>query len=114
MSIQPLSSAGCVWLKIQGSVGFLGYVLGSHRRPRSRMSTRMPFSARRRAVIAPPKPLPITMASKDVGMAALDRRASAADAFLAHADVGGRIVPVVAPARVVELNHVVAVVRADR
>ena len=28
----------------------------------------MPFSASRRAVIAPPKPLPITMTSKGVGM----------------------------------------------
>src|SRR5258705_5262016 len=44
----------------------------------------------------------------------LDRRALAAHAFLAHADVGGRIVTVVAPARVVERNAVAAVVRADR
>src|ERR1051325_5300563 len=43
-----------------------------------------------------------------------DRRVSAPHAFLAHADVGGRIVAVVAPARVVELDDVVAVVRADR
>src|SRR5258705_10019422 len=75
----------------------------------------MPFSARRRAMIAPPKPLPITMTSKDVGIAgALDRRASAADALFPHPDVCGRIGAVVAPARVVELNDVVTAVPADR
>src|SRR5688572_27730282 len=73
----------------------------------------MPRSASRRAMMAPPKPLPITMTSKEVGMPALDRGGSATDAFLVDADGGGRIVAVVAPPRVMELDDVVAVVRAD-
>ncbi len=88
----------------------------SHRRPRSSTSTRMPFSASRRAVIAPPKPLPITMTSKGVGMPAarIDRPSSATHALFVDANVGGRIVAVVAPAGVVELDDVVGVVGGNR
>src|ERR1041384_8319499 len=74
----------------------------------------MPSSARRRAMIAPPKPLPITIASKEVDMVGGRSSRSAADALFAHADVGLRVVAGVAPFRVMELNDVVAVVRADR
>src|SRR5688572_9155802 len=45
---------------------------------------------------------------------ALGRRDSAAHAFSADANIGGPVVAVVAPARVVELDDVIAVVRADR
>src|ERR1043166_6698684 len=73
----------------------------------------MPRSARQRAMIAPPQPLPITMTSNDVGIAGPRTSQSAAHAFLVRANVGVVIVAVVAPARMVELDDVVAVVRAD-
>src|SRR5688500_11740258 len=46
-----------------GSAGFRGYSRGVHRLPRSRTRTFIPFSASLHAVMAPPKPLPITIAS---------------------------------------------------
>src|SRR4029434_9750869 len=74
----------------------------------------MPFSARRRAVIAPPKPLPMTMTSKGEGMLTLGRFVgSAAHAFLVDANVRGGIVAIVSPAGMMELDDVVGVVRRD-
>ena len=62
-SSHPCCFAGSLPSNSQGSLGLRGYSCGVQRRPRSRTRTLRPRSASRQAVIAPPNPLPITMAS---------------------------------------------------
>src|SRR6185295_11950225 len=72
------------------------------------MRTFIPFSASRQAVIAPPKPLPMTMTSSCLFIPEVPLLAHS---LFVSANRSGRVVLVITPAGVVKLDDVIGVIR---